>query len=68
MRQKQSKPLVLCGPNGSPYRINHEPESLSVFARAFSAKAAVGSRPPHTEQGKNLEKPIFNEIANLNID
>ncbi|MFW5591413.1 MAG: hypothetical protein ACOCN1_07625, partial [Bacteroidales bacterium] len=28
--------------------------------RALSAKAAVGFRPPHTEQGKNQEKPVSN--------
>ena len=63
MKQKQSKPLALCGPNGSPYRVNLEPESLTAFARAFSDKAAVGTRPPHTEQGKNQEKPVTNEIC-----
>ncbi|MFW5576897.1 MAG: hypothetical protein ACOCNN_08355, partial [Bacteroidales bacterium] len=32
-------------------------------SRAFSAKAAVGSRPPHTKQGKNKEKTVLNEIV-----
>ena len=55
MKQKPSKPLVLCGPNGSPYRKNLEPESLTAFACAFSAKAAVGSHPP-TQDKQKTEK------------
>ncbi|MDY5453001.1 MAG: hypothetical protein SPG28_08985, partial [Alloprevotella sp.] len=31
----------------------------------LSAKAAVGSRPPHTEQGKNQEKPMAMKYALL---
>ncbi|MGM9656847.1 MAG: hypothetical protein ACI3ZA_06745, partial [Alloprevotella sp.] len=31
----------------------------------LSAKAAVGSRPPHTEQGKNKKKPILNGLQNM---
>ena len=54
------KPLVLCGPVGSPYRINPEPEA-GLPSRALSAKAAVCSSPPHTKQGKNKEKPVSNE-------
>ena len=66
MKQKQKKPLVLCGPNGSPYRINLEPESLTAFARAFSAKAAVGTRPPtqdkqKTEKSKALLLCFYNK-------
>ena len=55
MRQKQSKPLALCGPNGSPYRVNLEPESLTACARALSDKAAVGTRPP-TQDKQRAEK------------
>ena len=59
MKQKQSKPLALCGPNGSPYRVNLKPESLTAFARAFSDKAAVGSRPPTQDKQKTEKSKAF---------
>ena len=45
---------------GLPYRISPKSENLRFSPCVLSAKAAVGSRPPHTEQGKNREKPILN--------
>ena len=59
MKQKQSKPLALCGPNGSPYRKNLKPESLTAFARAFSDNAAVGTRPPTQDKQKTEKSEAF---------
>ena len=69
MKQKQSKPLALCGPNGSPYRKNLEPESLTAFACAFSDKAADGARPPtqdkqKTEKSRRLLLAVNNKEGN----
>ena len=50
---------------GLPYRISPKSENLRFPPCVLSAKAAVGSRPPHTEQGKNQEKPMAMKYALL---
>ncbi|MFW5581923.1 MAG: hypothetical protein ACOCNG_08090, partial [Bacteroidales bacterium] len=57
---KTIKNNLFCVGFRQPYRIAPSLKVCRLSSRVLSAKAAVGSRPPHTEQGKNKEKPIFN--------
>ena len=70
MRQKQSKPLVLCGPNGSPYRsrgvlqnarrVCRKAQLMQITDyRAFCKTpllAAVGSQPLTQDKQKTEKK------------
>ena len=50
---------------GLPYRISPKSENLRFPPCVLSAKTAVGSRPPHTDQGKNQEKTMAMKYALL---
>ena len=66
MRQKQSKPLVLCGLTARLIGEIPNPKVLRLSGCAFPAKAAVGSRPPtqdkqKTDKSKALLLCFYNE-------
>ena len=60
--KNQIKPLVQC--EAHRHRLISEIPSLKaeLSPRPFCVKAAVGSRPLHTEQGKNQEKHTFIKV------